>query len=217
MSDETVNIEYSPHKVRTLLGLDAKLADVSFGIEATVNYFFGRSVYRWSLERASIPQKRFIMTASALCTPTEMVMSQVAPVGMAVKSGTMPFRFKQDELWDREGRSSKDNWLPDGQHRLGSTYMEGDHNVSIVHAKEVNPNIPLGHLSYGLADMITGLFFRGVKQVKWQGSLSDTQLYIQHHMSERELLKYLATESNQQNPDYDLKMTVGEWLAKESA
>jgi hypothetical protein len=217
MSDASVNIEYSPDKVRTLLGLDAKLADVAFGIESTINYFFGRSVYRWSLERSSIPQKRFLMNADALCTPTDMVMSQIASVGMGVQSGTMPRQFKPQELWDREGRSSQDNWLPDGQHRLGSTFMEGDHNVSIVHGKEVHPHIPLGHLSYGLADMITGFFFRGVHYVKWQGSQRDTQLYIRHQMSHKEIWQYLLTESSPENPDYDLNMTIGEWLAREQS
>lgn len=210
--DASVNIEYAPDKVRSMLGLDAKLADIAFAIEATVNYFFGRSVYRWSLERTHIPQKRFLMTANALCVPTDMVMSQVAPLGYAVQSGVMPRAFKPEELWDQDGRSSQDNWLPDGQHRLGSTFMEGDHSVSIVHAKELSPNIPLGHVSYGLADMITGFFFRGIHYVKWQGSQQDTQLYLRHHMTDKEIWKYLLEENK---PDYDLQTTIGEWLSKE--
>lgn len=213
MSDASVNIEYSPNKIRCMLGLDAKLADMSFAIESTVNYFFGRSVYRWSLERGHLPQKRFIITANALCIPTEMLLSQVAPVEYAVKSGVLPRKFKEHELWDRTGNSSSDKWLPDGQHRLVNTFQEGDFTVSIVHTKQLIPSMPLGHLSYGLADMISGFFYRGVKFVKWQGSYSDTQLYIRHHMSHDEIREYLQSKES----DYDLEMTLGDWLSKEQS
>ena len=211
MTDASVTIEYAPNRVRTSLGHDAKLADISFGIEATVNYFFGRSVYRWELTRSMLTRERFLMTAIAQVEPTEMTMSQVAPVFYAVENGIMPKRFKPDELWDRDGKSSNDRWLPDGNHRLGTAFTVGDHNVSIVHAKMIYEDMPLGHLSYGLADMITGLFFRGVESVKWQCSQEDTQLYICHHLTDTEIWEYLLEE---EKPDYDLTMTIGNWLGQ---
>lgn len=100
----------------------------------------------------------------------------------------------------------------EGQHRHGSLgrmsamvgrKTEGSNCTSIVESYDLQPEIPVTLLSYGLGDMFTGLFALGVNYVKWQVSLKMVQLYIRHSLTDDQLTKFLIKSG-----DYNIRQKV---------
>ena len=178
---------------------DTKLTDLSFSLEFMSNNFCGRGVYRWSVKREKSADGGIVVVGKAMSKSGPLQMSQVTQLGSAVEQGLIPLDLRKDELFMPEGPSL----AQDGQNlRRKMSYSKSE---SVIEGHEVNPNIRLANLSYGFADMVTGLFAIGVKEIKYQLAQRTNQLYIKHNMSDERLIRYFQQEGT----DYNIEATVG--------
>jgi hypothetical protein len=193
------NIFYSGSCVTVEMHPDCKLTQLSYSLESAINYFLGCGHTRWYVQRRLAPNNFVQILIGSLeeVENLQLQASQVTPLSSAVQSNLFPKQLS--ELWEEENPHDN-SWVSDGQNKIKKSKRE---NVSIIVSHDINPQITLGLVAYGLADMITGLFCLGSKYVKWQGSLKSTQLYIHHNLSQKELLKYFAD-----NKDYDVEAAV---------
>jgi hypothetical protein len=133
-----------------------------------------------------------------------MVLSKVGNIGYAVQSGTYPLILNHDFL--KEVEAKREPVIHEGQNRLSKYFasLQKENFIeSVVCSYDFDPRVPLSHITYGLSDMFTGLFARGVTYLKWQGSMKESQLYVQHKFPEKELHDYLMASQ-----DYELRRKV---------
>lgn len=200
----------SPDQVRATISQDSVLTEVAFAIEGIINHFFGRGVFRFEITR-SRQSGDCVLEAKALTKSGPIQVSQISSVGVAIQSGLFPRRVPPAELFTAE-LVAKDEWerpafATDGQHRFRKILQRSSegYTESVIESRQTRTDIPLGYLAYGLADLITGLYARGVNYIKWQGSLDTIQLYVKHRLDEKTLYEYLASQGS---GDYDINMKV---------
>lgn len=181
---------------------DGDFTELSFATECIVTHFFGRGCAAFELNRSSLADKSCVIDAQAIGECGQMLLSKVANLGRAVRDGHYPAKLNAD---------FRDTSQKVGQNRLtkyfaaeqGQPFIE-----SVVCSSGFDERLPLSVISYGLSDLFTGLWARGVHYLKWQGSLAEAQLYVQHTFSEEQLHEYLLDKS-----DYEIRAkvsTIGE-------
>ncbi len=186
-----------------------KLTDLAFALEFMSNNFLGRGVNRWEVKFVKMPLSNFNPDGgcSVIATTSQpsgkMLISQVARLGEAVRQGVIPRILRPTDSFHLDDK--KIVFANDGQNRrLFSTKTEGL-TESFIESQDVDPNIQLSILSYGFADMMTGLIALGVKEFKYQITQAVSQLYIKHNLSDKQLLAYFQQEDGN---DYDIEETV---------
>lgn len=196
MSEHT-NILFRPDSAKIIVSPDSDLTEVSFSIEAVLSNFLGRGVAAFEFNRSKLGDKSCVIDAKSLVPSGQMELSKVGNIGYAVTNGLYPRTLKMDFLADKERIAHE------GQNRLTKYFASMKREKfteSVVVSRDFDPRVPLTHISYGLSDMFTGLFAMGVNYLKWQGSMKESQLYVQHTFSEEKLHQYLLAAQ-----DYDLR------------
>lgn len=205
-----VMINYSPENVAVLIDANATLTEVSFAMESVTGYFIGRGVSGFECIRSSGQQGNCILSIKPLSKAGPMEISKVGTIAYAISQGLFPEDIPASQLFQVEHDFEKS--ISDGQHKHGTmkkqvsllgSKKEGKDTVSIIESFYLKPDLPLTVLSFGLADMFTGLFALDCEYIKWQGSLKKTQLYIKHNITEEALKRFLMS-----NHDYDINRKV---------
>lgn len=204
-----MNITFDDSKVTITAPFQAKLPDLSFALEFASNNFAGRGIYRFSAERrvqgpATVIEIKSLMEPK----PRPMVLSQVCSLADAIRQGIIPRDIRSGDSFRLDIEDRKFNAAADGQHRQRKLFNFSDKEGwvdSVIESVDISPSIPLAVLSYGFADMTTGLFALGVKNIKYQFSQKTSQIFIRHKMSDEKLIAFFRQEGN----DYDLNMIVG--------
>lgn len=189
-----MDVNYKPDSATIRVEPKEVLTELSFGIESVANNFLGRGVYRFEFTRYKGDRGECLVTAKALCPSGPPRLSQVSQLGMAVKEGIIPRDIPLSDQFQKSILVAQD-----GQNVVGGW------TESIVENEYVRPDLQMCVISYGLSDLVTGLFALGVNHVKWQGSLRRIQTYIRHKMDQERLLRYIREQGN---GDYDINMKV---------
>lgn len=198
--DSHTNILFRPSSAKIIVAPDGDLTELSFAIECILANFIGRGCAAFEINRSKLADKSCVLDAKALMECGPMILSKVGNLGYAAQSGNYPIKLSHDFLADRERVAHE------GQNRLAKYFASAkgeSFTESVICSYEFDPRLPIAHITYGLSDMFTGLFAKGVTYLKWQGSMKQSQLYVQHTFSETELHKYLLAEQ-----DYDLRRKV---------
>lgn len=195
-------LELNPqHCAITLFG-GSPLTEMAFGIETAISHFLGRKVARFECKRSKLDNGDCRLDFTALKQSGPMVISKVMNIRNAANEGFYPKVILDSECFLNEPGFS--SLVEDGQHRHQGFVSKSDANMTTtVVESDANPNTSLALISYGLGDMFTGLFALNVRYVKWQGSLTKTQLYIKHNISEQKLTQYLTASQ-----DYDVARKI---------
>lgn len=177
---------------------DTFLTEYSYGIETAINWFFGRGVYKLKIERSKVDRNQ-VVTVTPLSKPREFTFSQVCSIGTLVSEGFWPRDLSEDERWRVPNENR--NEIRDGQHRI----WRSDNECSIIQSFGKSPDTPMAIISYGLADIATGMFWHGAKWVKFQGSLGTTQIITDKGFASADALaKYILGD----DVGYDVKQKV---------
>lgn len=185
-------IIFRGNKVKIILGASSDLTEMSFALETAISHFLGRGIYIYSVTRSK-SENNCIVELQANCTIGLMQMSNVASIGSAVNAGLIPNKCLQDF------REEQDKVL-DGQNQYQKTTGK---NISVIEGKNLDKNVQLSTISYGLADMLTGLFYLGVNYAKWQYSIQSTQLLFRHDLTDNQIQQFLKSKQ-----DYPLREIV---------
>jgi len=198
--DNHTNILYRPGAAKIVVSPDSDLTELSFALESIISNYLGRGIAAFEFNRSKLADKSCVIDSKSLVASGPMILSKVGNIGNAVESGVYPRRLSVDFLKGAERIAHE------GQNRLTKYFaaLKGEkYTESVVVSSDFDPRLPLAHIAYGLSDMFTGLFAMGVSYLKWQGSLKESQLYVQHTFSEKELHRYLLAAQ-----DYELRRKV---------
>jgi hypothetical protein len=198
------NILYQPDFAKIVISPDSDLTELSFSIESVLANFVGRGCASFEFTRSTQPDKSCIIEAKALEKCGPMILSKVGNIGYAVQSGTYPRILTRSFL--TEVQQNREPVIREGQNRLAKYFasLKSENFIeSVVCSYDFDPKVPLSHITYGLSDMFTGLFAKGVTYLKWQGSMKESQLYVRHKFPEKELHAYLMASQ-----DYELRRKV---------
>jgi hypothetical protein len=193
------NIAFYPDKAEAIISGDSVLTDVAFAIEAVCSNFLGRGAYRFELTRQKRDNGNCVLEAKALVESGPVKMSKVASVIAAASQGVFPFTL------DSDFKKSEPGIVSEGQHQYFGFYgrKDKDSATTVIETRDLEPNTPMSMISYGLADMFTGFYALGVKYLKWQGSLGQTQLYLRHNLTDQQIREYLLSTK-----DYEVQQLV---------
>lgn len=192
-------LTYDQDNVSIFCPPGTKLVDLSFSLEAMSNNFCGRGVYRWAVKRSRGEDGGCIIIGKALCKSGPLKMSQVTHLGSAVQQKLIPMNIPSNELFVFAGMS--DRLARDGQNLRR---MFRSDTESVIESHDISPDLQIASLSYGFADMMTGLFALGITETKYQISRMTSQLYIKHNLSDERIIRYFEQQGN----DYDIESTV---------
>jgi len=202
--ENSSKLEMNPRNCIATISGDSLLTEMSFCIETVASHFLGRKVSRFECKRTKLSNGDCQLDFSALKQSGPMVISKVMNIRNAVSQGYYPKFILDSECFLNEpGFSTTPFAASDGQHRHRGYNQKSDAITTSVVESDTNSEALLASLSYGLGDMLTGLFALNVKYVKWQGSLKKNQLYFKHDMSEQKLKSFLNS-----NQDYDLNRKI---------
>jgi len=195
-------ITFRPESAKIVVSPDSDLTELSFAVEAVLSNFIGRGCASFEFVRSKSENKSCVLEAKTLVPVGPMVLSKAANIEYAVKDGKYPRALTQNFLKEPAFRSV----VSEGQNRLTKYFasMQQDFIESVVCSYDFDPRVPLSHITYGLSDMFTGLFAKGVTYLKWQGSMKESQLYVRHKFPEKELHDYLKLTAQ----DYELRRKV---------
>jgi hypothetical protein len=199
-TNEHTNVLFRPDSAKIIISGESDLTELSFAIETVLSNFIGRGIAAFEFNRSTLGNKSCVIDAKSLVGPQLMALSKVGNIGYAVQNGVYPRTLKMDFLADKERIAHE------GQNRLTKYFasMRGEkYTESVVVSHDFDSRLPLSHITYGLSDMFTGLFAMGVTYLKWQGSMKESQLYLQHTFSDKQLKNYLFASQ-----DYDLRRKV---------
>jgi hypothetical protein len=203
------NITFNDSKVTIVASAQTKLPDLAFALEFAANNFAGRGIYRFSAERQKHGEATVVELNSLLePTPRPMLLSQVCSLADAIRQKVIPQDILPTDTFLNQLQDQPIKPAADGQNRQRTLFNFSDKGGwvdSVIESVDINPGMPLAVLSYGFADMTTGLFALGVKTIKYQFSRKTSQIYIRHKMPEEKLIAFFRQEGN----DYPLDMTVG--------
>lgn len=188
-------MDFSLQHCSAILSGEAPLTEVSFAVEAAVSHFIGRKVNRFECKRSKIASGNCHLDFSALKLSGPMAVSKVMTVQSAADVGVIPFAIGDTDNFLAEDAFPK---VTDGQHRHGCFSKLENNLVSTVIETKISSGSSLSLVSYGLADMFTGLFALNVSHIKWQISLQKTQLFFKHNLSDKQINDYFASKI-----DYD--------------
>lgn len=174
-----------------------KLTDLAMSLEFMSNNYLGRGVNCWDVNISKV-DSGCIVYSSTKQASGRLQISQVTKLGDAVKQGVLP-RNLQGSFHLGQGYSP----VQDGQNKLYSKKSD-EFFETIIESKDVNPQIQLSVMSYGFADMMTGLFALGVKEFKYQIAQAASQLYMKHNLSDWQIVAYFRQTGN----DYNVEGTV---------
>ncbi len=195
-----MNISFTKEKVTCDCSPDTILTELSFSIEAAINWYLGHGVASLEISRGKfrndLPNGCFL-TIKPLSPPKPFVFSAVASIGILVKEGYFPQNIPFDKLWSIPGQRQQ---IKDGQHRLFQ-YTEEE---TVIQTYGLLLDTPASEVAWGLADLVTGLFWEGAKWVKWQSSVGVTQISTDKGFTNDEMKSFLDPK----NPDYALNQTV---------
>jgi len=205
MSSQTV--VYFPDSAKITASLDSDLTELSFALESVLANFIGRGCASFEFQ-GSFSATNCVIEAKALGPPSgvgSMVLSKVGNIGYAVQNGNYPRNLTRNFLEEVEANQGHSIVL-EGQNKLFTSLTSAPKEKfieSVICSYDFDPRLPLSHITYGLSDMFTGLFAKGVTYLKWQGSMKASQLYVRHTFPERELYEYLMAPQ-----DYELRRKV---------
>lgn len=194
------NILLKPNSVKIVVSPDGDFTELSFAIECAITHFLGRGCAAFELNRSSLGDKSCVIDVKAIGECGQMLLSKVANLGYAVQNGTYPKKLSMDF------RESLKNVSSVGQNRLTKYFAaeKGQQFIeSVICSFGFDERMSLSVISYGLSDLFTGLWARGVQYLKWQGSLEQAQLYVQHTFSQEKLQEYLESKE-----DYEIRAKV---------
>lgn len=199
-------INYDLGSCKVSITGDSTLTEVAFAVESVTSHFLGRGVNRFDCTRTRQENGNCVLDFKSLKKSGPMVLSKVGSVGFAVAENLFPRDIPDGENFKLEKGFEK--IVSDGQHRHASMMVVGQKKeagkiTSIVESHFIRSDLPFAILTYGLGDMFTGLFALKCEYVKWQGSLNKTQLYIRHNLTDKQLNRFLLSES-----DYDIQQKV---------
>lgn len=202
--DSHTNILFRPNSAKIIVAPDGDMTELSFATECVLSNFIGRGCASFEFSRSSLADKSCVIDAKTLENAGPMILSKVGNLGYAVQNGTYPRILSRDFL--KEMKSEREPVIQEGQNRLAkyfaSLQKEG-FTESVVCSYDFDARVPISHITYGLSDMFTGLWAKGVAYLKWQGSMKQSQLYVRHKFPEKELHEYLMASQ-----DYDLRRKV---------
>lgn len=205
-------LTFTPESCNIVCEPTTVMTELAFSLEFMANNFTGRGVYRWSIDRMKGDDGTCIVMGKSLAKSGPMQISQVATLGSAVQQKIIPFNI---QTTDSFVLGEEKPVMTDGQNRLGRRLFNrpGKANPdgwteSMIESKDVNPEAQIAVLSYGFADMITGLFALGVRHAKYQFSRMTTQLYLKHMMDDEKLVRYFVKDGE----DYPITMKVSDLI-----
>jgi hypothetical protein len=179
------------------------LTELSLALEFMANSFIGRGVYRWSVDRLKGDNGECIVTGKALSPSGVTKVSQVMRLMDAVEAGLLPRHLNPIDFFEMPNSASQ--LAKDGQNRrlIGKANPDG-WTESIIEATDISPQGQLAIFSYGFADMAVGLFALGVRHLKYQFSLTKSQIYIKHMLDDKRLIEFFRSVGN----DYKIDSSV---------
>lgn len=188
-------IDYQSGKIVSEINDSCVFAELSFAIETSLNWLFGKGSFKFELHCHKKSNKIFL-TVNSLVPVGKLQMSHVASIGLLLKEKIFPLNIS--ESW-----RSNERHIDDGQNRIERV------TESVIETTNLEENMTIGLLVYGISDMITGLICRGVKHFKWQGSKETLQLWCKHTLSDKELTDYLKDHI-----DYNPQEIIGKIILK---
>jgi hypothetical protein len=183
----SIDLNFYKGGATALIGKNNTLVELSSIVSYMIDDYLGRGVYRFDFLRG-IKNGDCVLESNALCDWKPLVFSSVTPLSRAVKEGVVPRNLSEEEIFQND-KTNLDSAL-------------GPYE-SIIDSHLEHQNLPLALISYGLSDLVTGLFALGVRYVKWQGSGLRTQIYVKSKLTEDEIMSYLKTPV-----DYDVNALV---------
>jgi hypothetical protein len=202
-----VLISYDLDSCTASISADSTLTELAFAVESAVSHFLGRGVNRFECTRTRQENGNCVLNFKALKKSGSMKFSKVASLGSAVDAGILPKNIPGHENFQME--EGFDKVISEGQHKHGTAIVgrkkeaDGSTWTSIVESFDLNPELPISLLTYGLGDMFTGLFALNCRYLKWQVSIKKTQLYIRHSVSCETLKRFLVATQ-----DYNITQKV---------
>lgn len=192
-----------------VVGPDMPMTEVGFAIEVAISNLLGRAVTRFACERRRENNgacRLEFQNENRAALPIPMQISKVTSIGYAVQHGLFPKNILPADLYQQE----QPGFVSEGQHKHGisskpSPRWAAGKTVSVLDFEDFDPNATVAVICFGLADMMTGFFNLGVRNIRWQGSLKKTQLMIQHDLTDEQIRRYMVSSQ-----DYPLNKTVSE-------
>lgn len=180
----------SAEKVEIICSLDVLFAEYSFAIEQGIDWFFGRGVSALKARRykRNVPHTSIVLQVveiTPLMTVRPMTFSLVTSLGTMAKEGFFPKDIPSEDIWKIPGQRHE---VRDGHHRV----VRANNEMTLLQSYDLDPNMTIGLLAYGLADFITGFFWQGATWVKFQGSLRVVQHQFDKGFEKDELISYLT-------------------------
>lgn len=179
-----IQTTFQPERVVILAVPETQFCELSFAVEQGLNWFFGRGISAFKIERAGKEQNSYLFNLSALSPSQALKFSQVSQLGVLAQSGYWPADIPFDKIWKVPGDRKQ---VRDGFHRVFSASKEG----TLINQYGIRPEATIGDLAYGLSDLIVGFFWLGAKWIKHQSSIGKVQTEMDLGFEGDELQRYL--------------------------
>jgi hypothetical protein len=167
------------------------LTELSFCIENAAAYMLGRGVWRMRFSR--LYDKDLLVNVRGGFAPKPMTFGLPASLGMMAKDGFFPKTIKTEDFFTIPGQRKL---VRDGSHRL----VEYSEESTVILTRDMNPDMSLGLLCYGISDFVTGFFYHGVKTIEAQFSLAVFQYKLDKGFDKDWLTKYLLGKTGTDYP-----------------
>ena len=127
-----------------------------------------------------------------------MTFGYPAPLSTLVNDGFFPKTIKTEDFFPTPGERKQIN---DGSHRL----LEYSEESTSILTRDLNPNMSLGLLCYGISDFVTGFFYHGAKVIEAQFSLAVVQYKMDKGFDKAWLKQYILGKTG---TDYPIHQSV---------
>jgi hypothetical protein len=196
-----MELTFSEEQVKMFVNgrYELPLTELSFCIETAAAYFLGRGVCRMSFSRHFSGKDNLHVEVIAKTPSKPMAFSAPASLKLMVQDGYFPKTIKTSDFFHIPGQIKQ---VHDGQNRLIEFSNEG----TVIFIRDLNPDMFLGLLCYGISDFVTGFFYHGAKLIEAQYSLGAVQYKMDKGFDDIWLKSYLCGATG---TDYPVHGTAG--------
>lgn len=185
--------------VQGSVGADDKLPEVATVIQWGLEWFMSCGVHKWQIDRTKNRDGSCLLRLQALCEVQATAFSSVTNFETLAQQGYFPQQLSPNDVIDPGKPIQRMAYQP------GNFAGFAAENYTVFGFENYKPHYRICEWSYGMADCLTGFFYKGAMVAKFHGSIKLSQLWLGHGMTKEQFREYFT------NPyDYDPNATVSE-------
>jgi len=177
-----MKFDFDKQSVKVAIPGDQSLTYVAYAIQTAIEWFVTHGIVRFSLVRNSdIVGTTLYFRALDDQHAKLMQFSKIALIGDLINEGYFPMRLTR--VWGEESG-------------LGEVSFNLEKIVTVLSLAQLNPEIPISHYAFGLAEEIIRLFVLGAHQIKHQTAIQAGQTWsnVNVELNKKKLKDWLDSQ-----------------------